>query len=163
MFSNGEPFNTDAVVAAIALRQDAGRASPLKDIKIRQALIYAVDKTRLNTEVLKGLAAPEGQPAGRRTLGHNPNIRPYPYDSEQAKALLFDTGIVTSFGLRFDGVTGRLPGGAEMLAAVAADLWEVGVNVEMRPVPYGRWLVSYASGNWPNDTDGFFALREHAH
>ena len=49
-------------VAAIALRQDAGRASPLKDLRICQALNYAVDKARLNNEVLRGLAAPAGQP-----------------------------------------------------------------------------------------------------
>ena len=142
-------------VAAIALRQDEGRASPLKDIRVRQALNYAIDKTTLNTEVFRGLAAPAGQPAGRWTLGHNPNVRPYLHDPERAKALLFDAGIVASFGLRFDVVTGRTPGDAAMLEHVARQLQEIGIDAEMRSIPYGRWLESYASGIWPNDTDGF--------
>lgn len=142
-------------VAAIALRQDAGRASVLKDVRIRQALNFAIDKVRLNADVLRGLSAPVGQPAGRWTSGHNPNVRPYPYDPDQAKALLFDAGIVSSFGLRFDVVTDRAPGDAAMMNAIAAQLKDVGIDAEMREIPYGRWLESYASGIWPNDTDGF--------
>jgi peptide/nickel transport system substrate-binding protein len=142
-------------VAAIALRQDDGRASPLKDIRVRQALNHAIDKTNLNSAVFRGLAAPAGQPAGRWTSGHNPNIRPYPHDPELARALLFDAGIVTSFGLRFDVVTGRTPGDAAMLEYVATQLREIGIDAEMRSIPYGRWLESFASGIWPNDTDGF--------
>lgn len=142
-------------VAAIALRQDSGRASPLRDARVRQALNYAIDKTQLNTEILRGLSAPSGQPAGRWTSGHNPNVRPYPYDPDQAKALLFDAGIVTSFGLRFDVVTGRAPGDAAMMDFIAAQLKDVGIDAEMREIPYGRWLQSFASGIWPNDTDGF--------
>ena len=122
---------------------------------MRQALNYAIDKTQLNTEILRGLSAPSGQPAGRWTSGHNPNVRPYPYDPDQAKALLFDAGIVTSFGLRFDVVTGRAPGDAAMMDIIAAQLKDVGIDAEMREIPYGRWLQSFASGIWPNDTDGF--------
>lgn len=142
-------------VAAIALRQDEGRASSLKDIRVRQALNYAVNKSHLSASALRGLAAPTGQPAARRTSGHNPNVRPYAYDPERAKALLFDAGIVTAFGLRFDVVTGRSPGDAAVLDDVATQLQKVGIEVEMRSIPYGRWLESYASGVWPNDTDGF--------
>jgi peptide/nickel transport system substrate-binding protein len=142
-------------VAAIALRQDVGRASPLKDVRVRQALNYAIDKPQLNAEVLRGLSEPSGQAAGRWTSGHNPNVRPYPYDPDQAKALLFEAGIVTSFGLRFDVVTDQMPGDAAMMSAIAAQLAGVGIEAHMREISYGRWLESFASGIWPNDTDGF--------
>jgi peptide/nickel transport system substrate-binding protein len=142
-------------VAAIALRQDEGRASFLKDVRVRQALNYAVDKSHLSAVVLRGLAVSSGQPAARRTSGHNPNVRPYPYDPARAKALLFDAGIVASFGLRFDVVTGRSPGDVALLDDLAGQLREVGIEAEMRSIPYGRWLESYVSGIWPNDTDGF--------
>ena len=68
---------------------------------------------------------------------------------------MFDAGIVTSFGLRFDVVTGRMPGDAAVFEDIAVQLRAVGVDAEMRKVPYGRWLESYASGIWPSDTDGF--------
>lgn len=142
-------------VAAIAFRQDQGRAAALKDRRVRQALNYAVDTARLNTEILGGLAEPAGQPAGRWTNGHNPDVRPYPFDPDRAKSLLFDAGIVAEFGLRFDVVVDRTPGDRELFRAVAEQLSAVGVAVEMRSIPYGRWLESRASGIWPADTDGF--------
>ena len=142
-------------VAAIAYRLNEGRATPLIDKRVRQALNLAVNTSHLSAEILDGLAAPSGQPAGRWTMGYNPDVRPYPFDPERAKALMFDAGIVSEFGLRFDVVTGRAPGDSAMLERVAEDLRIIGVNAEMRVIPYGRWLESYASGLWPNDTDGF--------
>jgi len=142
-------------VSAIALRQDEGRASPLKDVRARQALNYGLDKNKLASEVFNGLTAPAGQPVGRWSHGYNPAVAPFPHNPERAKELLFEAGIVTPFSLRLDVVAGRFPGDAELYGEIAEQLKEIGVEVEVRTISQGQWLENFTSNTWPVATDGF--------
>ncbi|MBI1892715.1 MAG: ABC transporter substrate-binding protein [Candidatus Rokubacteria bacterium] len=75
------------------------RAKPLDDRRVRQALIYAIDRETLIQEAHLGryTLARGILPPG--TLGFNPNLKGYPYDPERARELLRQAGFPGGRGL----------------------------------------------------------------
>lgn len=76
------------------------RTGPLADKRVRQALNYALNKEHLVRYDLLG----NGTPLATLTLpgesGHNPDLRPYPYDIKKAKRLLKEAGHSGGFHLK---------------------------------------------------------------
>lgn len=66
---------------------------PLKDVRVRQAINYAINKDEMIQYDLlaNGRAIATVTMAGEE--GHNPQLKPYPFDRKKAKALLDEAGI----------------------------------------------------------------------
>lgn len=146
---------SSASVMAIGLRTQVDRATPLKDVRVRQALNYAVNKDVLNTALLRGLTTPSGQPAANGVVGHDAAIAPYPYDPAKARDLLKAAGYERGFSLKLDVIVDRTPADAAVYQTVADMLGQVGVKVELRTITFPSWLTKYLGGTWDKDTDGF--------
>jgi peptide/nickel transport system substrate-binding protein len=135
-------------IMALALRNTDPAGAALKDIRVRQALNYAVDKDAIANVILRGTANAAGQGAIPGVTGYNPNIKPYPHDVAKAKALLAEAGYAS--GLKLVARVG-LSGPTEANAIyqkVQADLAEAGVQLELRPVLPNDWVRMYTSGDW---------------
>ena len=94
-------------------------ASPWHDIRLRQAVNYAINRadliryaTKGNGEVIAALVPPRG-------FGHDPNLVPYPFDPAKARQLLQEAGYP-------DGLTLTLiaPRALEVQAAVISKMLE---------------------------------------
>ena len=78
------------------------RAMPaFADVRVRQALTHAVDRTLISTTILEGLAPITHGPVQPVSWAHNPNVRTYGFDPVRARALLDEAGWHDSNG---DGV-----------------------------------------------------------
>src|SRR5579875_833895 len=64
---------------------------PLNDVRVRQALNYAIDKDAIVSKILFGFGTPSGQ-ALPKMRGADPNVKPYPYNPAKAKSLLKAAG-----------------------------------------------------------------------
>lgn len=64
---------------------------PFDDVRVRQALNYAVDKEQLAIVVFRGFATPVTSALPTPVFGHTP-VGPYPFDPERARALLAEAG-----------------------------------------------------------------------
>jgi peptide/nickel transport system substrate-binding protein/oligopeptide transport system substrate-binding protein len=75
------------------------RVKPLTDARVRQALIYAIDRQTIVEEVTRGrfVLARGILPPG--TLGYNPRLRGYAYDPARARLLLTEAGYPEGRGL----------------------------------------------------------------
>lgn len=134
----------------------AGRDGPLSDVRVRQALNYAVDKQAISDALFQGRAIPAGQPAARPTVGYNPAVSAYPYDPGRARRMLADAGYPHGFPLKLQVLTGNMPADALIYQAVARNLADVGVATEVRAIPYPVFLRKYATNDWEG-VDGFGA------
>lgn len=148
-------YGTSASVMAIGFRVSAERASPLNDVRVRQALNYAVDKNALNKALLRGLTPPSGQPAAQGVTGYDPTIAPYAYDPAKARELLKAAGFANGFSIKIDVIVDRIPADAAIYQTVADMLSQVGVKAQLRTVPFPNWLTKYLTGTWDKDTDAF--------
>jgi peptide/nickel transport system substrate-binding protein len=78
--------------------------------------------------------------------GYNPDLKPWPYEPEQAKALLTEAkadGVPVDAEIVMIGRRGIHAGVTEKLEAIHAMLVDVGFNVTLRLVEVAEWVDSY--------------------
>ncbi len=134
---------------------------PFKDLKIRQAINYGIDRAAIIKIALSGHGTPAGSPMPKM-LYWNPNVKPYPYDPARAKALLAQSAYPHGFKVNLIEVSGDLYGNAAAIL-IKAELAQIGIDVTIQDYEY---LTAYAkederSGNkaadhlgqrfWTND------------
>ena len=61
---------------------------PLNDVRVRKALNLAIDREAMVGTILSKDVVPATQFVVPSINGYNPNLKPWPYDPEQAKDLL---------------------------------------------------------------------------
>jgi peptide/nickel transport system substrate-binding protein len=121
------------------LRSDEG---PLTDVRVRQAMNYAIDKEGVISELLNGNGTVSpGQTMGPEYFGFNPELQPYPYDPEKAKALLAEAGFDGGQSIQLLTPSGRYQGDRTIAEAVAAQLSEVGITVEIEAVEFSVYVT----------------------
>lgn len=132
------------------LEDRTGRISkPLGDVRVRQALNYAIDR-RAITEAMMGKYA---QPSAEvRTLdGFDPAYQDYyPYDVERARQLLADAGYADGFSLDVVDAADQGNVGDPMVQAVAKYLKAVGVRLNITTAATtAEWAEKQGSGKYP--------------
>jgi peptide/nickel transport system substrate-binding protein len=122
----------------------------LQDVRLRQAMNYAVDKEGLAEALFGGYAVlAQGQILTPGHFGFNPNLAPYPYDPARAMELIAEAGYDGSV-IDFYGESGRWLKDKETIEAVAAQLNEVGLNVQVQIFEFTQYLdYVFATENQP--------------
>lgn len=118
---------------------DASQDSPLQDVRVRQALNYAVDKQAIIESLLYGLAEETVAMLTPNDLGYNPDIAPYPYDPNKARRLLAEAGYPDGFEITLDTASGRYINDKEVAQAIAGYLSEIGVTVNINVMEFGAF------------------------
>ena len=126
------------------------KRKPFDDVRVRQAINYAIDKQEVIDGVLLGLGEPVASPYKPGTRWSNPALKPYPYDPVKAKALLKAAGFVDTNG---DGVLEKdgKPFSVEILTnqnkeremsavLIQRRLKEVGIQVSIRSLEWASFL-----------------------
>ncbi|MSO66193.1 MAG: hypothetical protein EXQ85_10470 [Alphaproteobacteria bacterium] len=131
------------------------KGSPFQDVRVRQAVNYAIDRKALTEGLMNGLTEPSGQPATPSTYGFNPDVKPYPYDPDRAKKLLADAGYPNGFQMVAEVMTGVIPRDREFYTYVADAMGKIGIKVDMRVVPFSDWVAKLRVGNWEGIGTGF--------
>ena len=121
-------------------------AEALSDVRVRQALNYAVDKDAIISRILKGGGTAMGCPIPSISFGSNPAVKPYPYDVEKAKSLLKEAG-KTNLKLGFDLPASGLNGIHDPALAVAQYLEAAGVTVDVNVFDTDSYIQKLIGGN----------------
>ena len=122
------------------------KKKPFDDVRVRRALMHAIDRKAFIDGVLEGLAAPIGSHMAPTDAGYVDLTGVYAYNPEKAKALLKEAGVATPLD-----VTLTLPPpqyarkGGEVLAAQLA---KVGINAKIENVEWAQWLSGPFKGNF---------------
>jgi peptide/nickel transport system substrate-binding protein len=124
----------------------ANPQSPFADVKVRQAVCYAIDTNAINNTIYYGEHKPAFQMAANGTWAYNPSIVGYPYNPAKAKKLLADAGYAKGFKTKF--FYWSSPETDQMLASMQNYLKAVGIDAELEPLNVGRWLQLVRGGKW---------------
>lgn len=123
------------------------RGTPLDDPRVRLALNYAVDKEGLFNTIMGGRGSlAHGQMIGPDGVGHNPAIEAYPYDPNLARQLLAEAGYPDGFSIRWDGPSGAYIQDRATQEAIAAQLRDVGVIVDLNFMEQGAFISGLLQG-----------------
>jgi len=132
--------NPDVVVyeAAVARIDYIGinvSRAPFDDVKVRQAMNYAVNKDA----IIQNVAFGAGQPANTYLplmYGHDDTVVGYPYNLEMAQQLIAGSSAASGFEGEILIGTGS-PVGSQIAKLVAADLAQIGGNITITELEPG--------------------------
>ncbi len=146
---------------------------PLDDIRVRQAIAYAIDK-----EAVINASMPEGTKPALEFVpdsvnGYTPDVKTYDYDPAKAKDLLAQAGaqnLTIQFNYPTDVTRPYMPSPGDTFNAIRSELEAVGINVKPQA---DRWDPDYLdriqggkdhgihllgwTGDY-NDTDNFLGV-----
>jgi peptide/nickel transport system substrate-binding protein len=126
-------------------------------LQFRQAVAYALDGDAIDANVYGGMHVSGCGTAGPGVPGYDPNLCKYfPYDPEGARALLKELGWEDTDGdgvLDKDGEPMEFPLEIWSMSpmpqfgvAVATQLKEIGIPVELQTVEFGTWIADWNAG-----------------
>lgn len=121
------------------------KRQPFKDIRIRKAINLAIDKQEIIDGVYLGLGEQIASPYKPGTRWSNPELKPYPFDPQQARSLLAEAGYKDSDGdgilekdgkkLSFEVLTNHGNKEREKTAVIIQRrLKEVGIEIRIRTI-----------------------------
>jgi peptide/nickel transport system substrate-binding protein len=115
--------------------------SPFHDIRVREAASLAIDREGITKKVLFGMAEPYGDFCSPITLGHDPAIKPDPYNPERAKKLLAEAG----YSKGFETVITTSPQNRYWIEAIAFNLGEVGIKTKIDIMEGGTYVQNFVT------------------
>ena len=161
----GVPFQNNETTA---LRMQATEA-PLNDMRVRQAINYAVNRTGIVKALFRGLGDPASQLIPSGVVGYNDQLQLWPHDPDKAKQLVAEAkadGVPVDTQIRLIGRTAQFPKIAETIEVIQSEFAEIGLNVkiemmdtasqlqyQLRPFPEnaGPYLLMIMHGNQAGD------------
>lgn len=124
---------------------------PLDNVKVRQAIQYAIDRDALNKAILLGLGEAAHQHFPESYWAHNPDVR-LNYDPEKSKQLLAEAGVEN---VKIEIVLQSAAFPQRLMEAVSQQLSQVGIQVDLIPMELTKGVTElfaekrYNAGMWP--------------
>ncbi len=121
------------------------------DMRVRQAIAYAIDRQSIIDGILLGLGKPCTGPFSYVSWAYNPKARSYPYDPERARRMLVEAGwkdqnndgILEKDGKAFRFTILTNQGNNERIRSaeiIQQDLKAVGIDVNIRVMEWQAFL-----------------------
>lgn len=114
---------------------------PTSDVRVRQAIDYAIDNQALVDYIIGGGGTPSLTRVNPGNFGaHEELYGKYNYDPERAKQLLAEAGYGDGVKITLHSPSGRYLQDRETMEMVAGMLSEVGIEVEMQFMEWGNFV-----------------------
>jgi peptide/nickel transport system substrate-binding protein len=124
---------------------------PFDDVRVRQAVAYAIDKQAIVNAFYGKLGdvATEFIPPG--LIGRS-DVKAYPYDPEKAKQLLAEAGFPNGFDTQFWYMPVSrpyYPAPKDVAEAIVSYLADVGIHAQLNTEDWSIYLSDYDQGKFP--------------
>lgn len=117
----------------------------ISNTKVRQAIVYAIDRQAIIDALFTGSAYPSTAPLAPVTFGYS-DLGEIEQDLELAKSLLAEAGYPDGFDTKII-TTERYQNGIELAEIISQQLAEIGINAEIEV-----WEWSALSASWSGVT-----------
>ncbi|MGT3004106.1 ABC transporter substrate-binding protein [Pasteurella multocida] len=124
--------------------------APFDNVKVRQALNYAVNKDAIIESVYQGAGQVAKNPIPPTMWSYNDEVKDYAYDPEKAKALLKEAGFENGFETDLWAMPVSRPynpNARRMAELVQADWEKVGVKAKIVSYEWGEYLKRMRAGD----------------
>jgi peptide/nickel transport system substrate-binding protein len=126
------------------------RNPQLRDIRVRRAIAYAIDRNTIVSSVLRGTGRIATGMLAPESWAYDGNVTDYSYDPEKARQLLDQAGYPADQdgmrGLRFEFKTSA--DGARIGEIFQAMLQRVGIELTIRSLEFATYYADIQAGNF---------------
>ncbi len=126
----------------ITFQMNQNRNEALKDVRVRQAIVHAINNEGIVKKIMKGFATAAGQQSPNGYLGHDAELTPR-YDLKKAKALMKEAGYQDGFTLSMLAPNNRYVNDAKIAQAVAAMLSKIDIKVDLKTLPKAQYWPEF--------------------
>jgi peptide/nickel transport system substrate-binding protein len=126
---------------------------PFDDVRVRKAINYAIDKQEIIDGVYLGLGINIASPYKPGTRWSNPNLTPYPYDPDKARALLKEAGFIDrdhdgtlerdGKPFTFEIITNQNKEREKSAVIIQRRLKEIGIDVKIRAIEWASFISRF--------------------
>ncbi|MBW3619679.1 MAG: ABC transporter substrate-binding protein [Actinobacteria bacterium] len=142
---------------------------PFSDVNVRRAIAFALDPAQIARAAKLDAATPNETAIPETSFWYH-EYAPFGQDVDQAQQLLDDAGQGDGFSMDLM-VTNEFPETVQAAQAIASQLSEVGIQVEIRTLDFSTWLAEQGEGNFDSfmlgwlgniDPDDFYYAQHHS-
>ena len=130
------------------------KESPLKDIRVRRALNYAINREVIVSKLLSNKVQMATQTSPSFAFGWDPTITVWPYDIDKAKELLAAAGYADGFSFTAEILLSAASYSSQVYQQVASDLSRIGVNLSITRIPASQYARGVYQGKWKGEAIG---------
>jgi len=114
--------------------------NPFKDIRVRRAMSKAINRKAIAERIMDGLALPAANVVSPSVFGHDPAVKPEPYDPQGAKKLLAEAGYPDGFALTLAAPNNRYVNDEQVAQAVAQMFSRIGLATRVEAMPLSAYF-----------------------
>lgn len=119
---------------------------PLDDVRVRQAIVHAIDSEEISQGVYFGGVAAGFSPIVPSSAFHAADVEKLEYDPERARTLLAEAGFADGLTLEFEHLASVAVQQYSQL--IQEQLAEVGITLELKPREAGTIIADWTSNNY---------------
>jgi len=141
---NPNLITTETPTLATAYVGFNAQKEPFDDVRVRQAINYAVDVEPMIDAILEGIGGVATSPISDMVFGAHTDLDAYEYDPERARALLAEAGYGDGFSTSL--WTNDNPIRIQIAEIMQAQLGDVGIDVDVQVLEWSTYLADTAAG-----------------
>ncbi|ART79867.1 ABC transporter substrate-binding protein [Oceanisphaera avium] len=157
--ASGVKLITESGTRIITLQMNQARFEPFKDVRVRQAINYAINQEGIVKRIMRGFGTPASQQTPAAYLGHNPDLA-LRYDVDKAKQLMAEAGYEEGFKISMIAPNNRYVNDFRIAEAVKAMLARINIDVDLKTMPVAQYWPEFDKCNadmlmigWHSDTE----------
>ncbi|EOS8554089.1 ABC transporter substrate-binding protein [Vibrio vulnificus] len=127
-------------IITFQMNQNSNEA--LKDVRVRQAIVHAINNEGIVDKIMKGFATAAGQQGPEGYAGYNTELVPR-FDLKKAKELMKEAGYEKGFTLTMIAPNNRYVNDAKVAQAASAMLSKIGIKVDLKTMPKAQYWPEF--------------------
>ncbi|MFO8089928.1 MAG: ABC transporter substrate-binding protein [Desulfatiglandaceae bacterium] len=143
----------------ITLQLNQKRRPEFRDVRVRQAIVHAINNEGIVEKIMKGTATVAAQQSPAGYMGHKENLKPR-FDLEKAKALMKEAGLENGFECTMIAPNNRYVNDEKIAEAVAPMLSKINIKVNLKTMPKAQYWDEFDAQvadiqmvGWHSDTE----------
>ena len=143
----------------ITFQLNQERHPALADVRVRQAIVHAINNRGIVSKIMKGFGKVAAQQSPPGYLGHNPALKPR-YSLEKARALMAEAGYANGFSASMMAPNNRYVNDAKIAEAAASMLGKIGIKIDLTTMPKAQYWPKFDERaadimmiGWHSDTE----------